>query len=94
MYSQVESRNVINFSSVFSETKKRRIKEINKLLQNVKTIKNISTNQMLLFERRGNIIPMTGTKVESQNVIQDEILIFQERIIYFGSEHSSVLAKV
>lgn len=49
--------------------------------------KNISTNWMLLFERKGSIIPMTGTKEESQNMFQDEILIFQERKIYFGSEH-------
>lgn len=42
---------------------------------------------MLLFERRGSVIPMTGTKDESQNVFQDEIFLFQERKIYFGAEH-------
>lgn len=30
---------------------------------------------------------MTGTKKESQNVFQDEMLIFPKRKIYFGLEH-------
>lgn len=42
---------------------------------------------MLLFERRGSVIPMTGTKDESQNVFQDEIFLFPEKKIYFGAEH-------
>lgn len=47
--------------------------------------KSYFSNWTLLF-RAGSIIPVTGTKEESQNVFQDEILIFQERKMYFGAE--------